>query len=247
MNKCFLIFFSLLFVVACTDGRKAALQRSNCSPQAAQFLDKVISNQFGKATAIIDGGFQVNRDDCGGVHLLHWLVINDDFLNHASFVFMLENGANATSISPANKRSAFHETSTLEDDFYLQYLIKNFDIDVDLRSGDDRLPTALFYAVKSWKPRNIEILLTQNANPNVLNSEGRNVLAFTINNNWQAVYLLLQAGIDYRVPIFSDNRTIIWALENFSYYPPANPKNDWRERVIRFLEQKGEEIQKWEP
>ncbi|QYJ00908.1 hypothetical protein KUV46_00580 [Thalassovita mediterranea] len=222
-------FALAVFLVAmgCSESHDEYISEYFCERETREFMDAILTDEFAHADELLKQRVNINGMDCGGVTPLQWLILNDNYLTTDRFRYLLERDADPTINSPKLMHSAFHQTAKLQDSYYLERLINNENVDCDLRSNDVNVPTAIYFAVLSRQQRNLDLLLKCGADVNVLTQNGKNALGLTNMNNWEAAFMLLDAGIDPAPSLPS----IINALENNNYTPPTDGSADWREKV----------------
>ena len=102
-------------------------------------------------------------------------------------------------------------------------------------------PTPIFEAINAIELSNVEYLIKEGANINVVNSSGETPLIVAAGlNRYDIVYILLEAGADFRV---KDNwgKTVLYPLKNNAISKDSE-LYQWKSRVIAFLEKKGVQL-----
>lgn len=160
------------------------------------------------------------------------------WLQKDAFRRLLELGANPNLLTPEGA-SVMHLAAVAEDSDWLLLALSH--------GGDPNLigsqgKTPIFEAISAFRPESVRVLLTHGADSNHRDSTGDPPLLHAAGlNRYDLVYILLEDGADYRL---KDN----WGggltdMIARSHVSPGRELYEWRQKVIEWLERRGERIE----
>lgn len=201
---------------------------------------------------LLDSGVNVNTVGKNGVTPLFWsyLKLDEHLLKKDVFKLLLKNGADPHILhDPTGKSVLTYAAINIHDSDYLRIILEEVeDINVDQKLEKHPVyPTALYQAIFNKNYDNVKLLLQYGANPNYASSPVRTPLSSATGIRWDIAYLLLQNEADYNYIGLTgrfnpfNRRQIVRSLENNTYWPSDDPEN-WREKVIEFVREKGIEV-----
>jgi len=159
--------------------------------------------------------------------------------NTKQVTFLLEKGANPNSTEALfKKRTIMGWAAQYKSPKLLKVLISH-DGDVNLfNSKDPWSPAPIYNALTASRLDNLNLLIKHGANPNQIDNHQRTpVMAAVATGDWQATYILLQAGanIEYKNKW---GETPIDSIENAG----LGANSEWRKKVFAYFSDKGIEL-----
>lgn len=212
-----------------------------------ELADAALAGDAEGIKAALNKGADVNYKGIDDLTILHWLMVarKSTEKNKAGFRILLENGADPHLLEARLSMSVLMLASQYEHPDYLKILMEAGVDPNYIYASAPSYPTALFYAARTFRFENMEILLSNGADTEIEAELGWTVLLRTA-GNWRGTYILLQHGADYTVEYPVVGGTIVSVLKNIRYWPPKDGI-DWREKVIEFLRERGVEVNPWMP
>lgn len=227
------------------------------SMQASLFFEPGIQQEFAEAVAggqsdkldrLISRGASVGTPGKAGMTYVYWAVVNR---SKNGLMYLLAHGADPNKIfDPMGIQvaglpnilygsSPIAVAAKLEDPWFLKYLAEHGG-DVNLRNPISGW-TPLVEALASNRRENVRYLISRGVELNTADRMGTTPLAFAIGNQkFDIAYELLVAGADPTIPITRNGATILTRLRHTNV--PDPPQSEWREKVIRLLEEKGLDV-----
>ena len=160
--------------------------------------------------------------------------------NKAGFQKLLESGADPNA-KDENGDGVMHLAAANEDPEYLRLALANRG-DPNLRDKRGVFPTPIFRAIQPVRNDNLKLLIAGGANMNYhmpISGETPLIAAADL-NHYDKVYILINAGADYKLPDAGGN-TIVYNIEHNGFNKSADPEG-WRDKVISFLRECGVEV-----
>jgi ankyrin repeat protein len=199
-------------------------------PQARALAEAAARGNSREMERLVKAGADVNAKGSLGITPAWWAIRNR---NKAGFAWLLEHGADPNpdvdSITVLEMAAGYEDTAFLET--ALKY---KPDIDKAGRyTGHTPLSTAVMYS----RRRNIELLI--NAGVNLDEDRGQSPLSYAAGQaRYEYVYQMLQAGADNGRISRNGLLALATTIGN-RLIDPNTEAYEWRERVIRFLRNKG--------
>jgi len=240
-----LIGFVCLFLCAGCHARGSLVNNYNVSDANKSIIIKLskalATDDLTGAKSLIESvDFDINAPDNDGRTLLIASVLSEDYLTTEK---LLQLGANPNLLHDVYKsKSAFGWAAAYKDDSFLKLLLQ-YGADINLQNSKQRtMPYPIYNAIAADRNDNLKFLLANGANPDVIDKTGLTPLMFTATSgSWEMALILLQAGAD----ITFKNK---WGEDAASYIEDAGlgangKSNEWRKKVIHFLEMKGVKLE----
>jgi hypothetical protein len=184
---------------------------------------------------LIASGVQINARGKDGVTPLMWALYH---LNKDGYKALLEKHADPN-LQENDGDSVMEWAAQLKDSSYLQLALEhggNPNL-VDSHSAYDRFPIFSAIQLAPDTNENVALLVKAGADLNVVSPTGTPLTAAATRNQYEIVFLLLQAGADYKKPNNS-GKTVAWVIENMNI-DPTSDAFQWRQKVIDFLHAQG--------
>ncbi|MCE2570912.1 ankyrin repeat domain-containing protein [Motilimonas eburnea] len=194
---------------------------------------------------MLASGVDVNVRGKGGETPLLWSLTA---LNKKGYQALLEAGADPNIQLTEYGESVMSVSSVVNDSDFLRLALA-YGGDPNLRHGKNNIQiTPIFDAVVATRLENVKILMAAGANLNLRNWKRETVADFAASSNqWQIVYMMLEAGVDYTGNSKLQNRPrIITALEQQNIVGESE-KAYWRDKVIAFLRDRDVEVYPRDP
>jgi len=158
--------------------------------------------------------------------------------NKAGFQKLLENGADPNA-RDENGDGVIHLAAEDEDSDFLRLALANRG---DPNLGDKRgvFPTPIFRALQPIPNDNLQMLIAHGADINYRTAITRDTPMIAAGNKYDKVYLLIQAGADFRLAD-SGGHTIVRNIEH-NMFDKNGYLGPWRDKVIAFLREHGVEV-----
>lgn len=236
-----LIGFVCLFLCTGCNAGSSLMKNYNVDDASKGIITKLgktlASNDLSNAKSLIDSeGFDINAPDKDGKTLLIASVLSEDYQNAEK---ILQLGANPNLLHDDYKsKSAIGWAAAYKDNSYLKLLLQ-YGADINLYNSKQRtMPYPLYNAIAADRHSNLKFLLSNGANPDVVDKAGLTPLMFTATSgSWEMALILLEAGAD----ITFKNK---WGEDAASYIEDAGlgttgEANQWRKKVVKFFESKG--------
>ena len=233
-------FVCLFLCTGCNEG-SSLMKNYNVDDASKGIITKLgktlASNDLSNATSLINSeGFDIDTPDKDGKTLLIALVLSEDYQNAEK---ILQLGANPNLLhDDYRSKSAIGWAAAYKDNSYLKLLLQ-YGADINLYNSKQRAtPYPLYNAIAADRHSNLKFLLSNGADPNVIDKAGLTPLMFTATSgSWEMALILLEAGAD----ITFKNR---WGEDAASYIEDAGlgtkgEANQWRKKVVKFFESKG--------
>ena len=160
--------------------------------------------------------------------------------NKVGFQRLLESGADPNA-RDQNGDGVMHLAASDEDPDYLRLVLAHKG-DPNLRDTRGVFPTPIFRATQPIQNDNLRLLIANGADLNYsmpVSGETPMMAAADL-NHYEKVYILIQAGADYKLPDAGRN-TIVYSIEHNSFDKTLDT-GGWRDKVIDFLRQHGVEV-----
>lgn len=216
-------------------------------PKVVSLVKALARGNVDDVDRLVAEGVDVDSVGKDGVTPLYWLMAMEKYPNKVGFQHLVDLEANPLGFHTLSGRTAFLISARHPDPDYLTILLKS-GVDPNFKHpGEPSLPTALYHAIFTRNFEHMQILLDYDADTELRNSVGETPLHTTKTNNWQAAYILLENGADYTAATEFGGHTIITWLENNRYWSPDDGSTDWREKVVKFLRERGVEVKPWMP
>lgn len=228
----------------------ASMQASHFFEPGIQrdFAEAIAGGQPGKLDRLISQGASVGTPGKAGMTYVYWAVVNR---SKDGLMYLVTHGADPnkifdpTGIQFADIPNILYGSSPvavaakLEDPWFLRYLAEHGgDINlVNPISGQSPLVEAL----ASNRRENVRYLISRGANLNTIDSIGNTPLAMAIGTQkFDIAYELLVAGADPKIPLARNGTTVLTRLRHTNI--PDPPQFEWRQKVIRLLEEQGLDV-----
>jgi ankyrin repeat protein len=158
--------------------------------------------------------------------------------NKKGFQHLLEKGSDPNA-RDQNGDGVIHLAAEDEDPEFLQLALANRG-NPNLRDSRGVFPTPIFRALQPIRNDNLRLLIASGADMNARASVTMETPMISAGNKYDKVYILMQAGADYRVADVW-GYTIVRNIEHNGFDKTLDTEG-WRDKVIDFLRQHGVEV-----
>jgi len=159
--------------------------------------------------------------------------------NTKQITLLLEKGANPNSTEALFKKRTIMGWAAQNKSTKLLKILVSHEGDVNLfNSKDTWSPSPIYNALAASRLDNLNLLIKHGANPNQIDNHQKTpIMATVATGDWQATYILLQAGanIEYKNKW---GETPIDSIENAG----LGANSEWRKKVFAFFSNKGIEL-----
>lgn len=174
--------------------------------------------------------------------------------NKRVFLRLLERGADPNkheSDGPSvTHLAAGVGNAVWHDSYWLEVVLRHGgDPNVEMRAGSPQArnpndkTTPLHWAIQGFSTPNVKLLIQAGTDLNRKDGLFGNTPAMNaaVNRMYEAVYLLLQAGADFRAKNDHGLDLVCYAVDD--YNPLQGQARCWQDKVLAFLEQKGVDVE----
>lgn len=207
-------------------------------PQMRELAAAAARGDIATIDRLVDEGADVNRQGKEGMQLLLWAMWAD---NEKGFLRLLEHGADPNVFTELGG-SVMKFAAGAKNPFFLKMALEHGGNPnwIDPRNGR----SIIFDAINPHSSEPIELLIKARANLNVWNRKDEfastPVFMAAALNQYNIVYILLQAGADYNITT-DGGRSLSSYIEKY----PVAPKSksyQWRNKVVEWLREHGVEV-----
>jgi len=191
--------------------------------------------QAKKIKSLVDQGADVNARGNRGATALFWAMREGSV---SGFKTLLELGADPNVVFE-DGGALMHWAVRNRNDAYLEAALQHGG-NPNLKAGQfDRTP--IFEALGERRDR-LDLLLSAGANVNAESDLGTPAYVAARRGSFDVVYKLLESGADYKLKSSAGQTLMDIALEKRPMMDPNHELYQWLERVIAWLEAKGEAV-----
>ncbi|MEX2497650.1 MAG: ankyrin repeat domain-containing protein [Wenzhouxiangellaceae bacterium] len=191
--------------------------------------------QIERVRSLVDQGADVNAQGARGATALFWAMREGSV---RGFRTLLELGANPNIVFE-DGGTVMHWAVRNGSPAYLEAVLEH-DGNPNLKAGQFN-KTPLFEALGERRDR-LDLLFAAGANVNADSDLGTPAYVAARRGSFDVVYRLLEHGADYRMESSAGQTLIEIAVEKKSMMDPSHELYRWLERVIDWLEARGEEV-----
>jgi ankyrin repeat protein len=226
-------FFLLVsFMPAC---RSTEIGDSFPDKKTAALASAAMDSNVKEIDSLLASGAQINGRGKGGITPLMWALYH---LKKDGYRALLERHADPN-LQEDDGDSVMQWAAQLKDSTYLQLALEhggNPNL-INAQSAHDRSPLFSAIALTPDTTENVALLIKAGADMNLVSPTGTPLTDAAGTNQYEVVYMLLQAGADYKQKDHSGT-TVVWAIEHNNIDPQSDGFK-WRQKVIDFLREHG--------
>lgn len=208
----------------------------------SKVIELVVAAERGdkeKINSLADSGVDVNAKGRYGVTPLTRSLQAG---NQEGYLALLKRGANPNLLD-ANGYGPMNLACSEEDSFWLRHALAHGG-DPDLENiGNKHFPgrTCLLEAIWASRSDNVRLLIAARANVNFENARNERPINIALNQSYEIVYLLVEAGAEYRFNSFDLVKRLNQDLKQGVWDAGPDGKK-WCDKTIELLEKKGEKF-----
>ena len=204
-------------------------------PKVIELINAAANGDIRKIDLLVKQGVDVNTRGKDNMTPLLWMLQSR---NREGFKCMLEHGADPN-VQAEGRYSVMWFVAGGDAPEFLKLALEHGG-NPDLVDPYGKR-TLILESVEHGRMENVKLLIVAGANLNFQDGTGTTPLhGAAYQNYYDIIYVLLQAGADYRIKNTWDN-TFVWTLEH-NNIDPKSEGYKWRAKVIEFLRTRGVEV-----
>jgi uncharacterized protein len=236
---------ALLFILPCQlSAKRPPASKYFSTPAVVSLVEAAASGNVRKIDSTINAGADVNARGADGWVPLAYAMLS---MNKRGFHALLERGADPNvevAGLPGLSASLLGLAAQGDDAFWLTELIKH-GAKLDVPTSFGGAPPMVIAIVQN-RLDNLRLLIASGADIEFATEPlgDTPLLRAAMLGKWEAVYILLEAGADWRKQI-SNRRGIVDFLQSYSENPNVDRAGSfwgWRTRVAKRLKERGADI-----
>lgn len=229
------LIFSLLGCQVVNGAGRVKLQDFYQDKNLIELAKAAANGNVQRIDQLVASGVNVNKTGNDGMTPLLWALLAK---NKTGMKRLLEHGASPNTPLKSGD-SIINFAAAIDDPDYLRMVLAHGGNPDYVNPQDNVNPTSLFIAISRMNEVNVQALIHAGADLNYKRAAGSEtpMMAAAALNQWKIVYALLTAGTDYALKNRWGN-TVTYYIENNNIVADT-AQFQWRQEVIKFLENKG--------